>query len=346
MAMTSQAVVAGAAHTPLPFGLFSVLPLREESADRWESGVTFEGIGCEPGPLKGVGDINCESPEETVGFPKNTDEGGVTVSEAGTFLVYETYKCSPAGHPIGFAEEMAEQRLLIREEMRVEQALASGELGQSPSLAESEPLGNLGSLSETVATLEALAARTFVGQGVFHMSRSTALLALEQGIIETSGNRLRTLLHTPVVAGTGYDFEGVIVTPPMFGYRSEVFTASNREGDLLDHGRNDLTGIAERQYLIGWDDCGAWSAEFTMTGESGMTGESAYEVAVRNGFEGTEEEWLASLVGPRGKTGQRGPAGPQGPAGEPGAIQSIVAGDGIVVDDSDPAAPVISAPAE
>lgn len=28
-----------------------------------------------------------------------------------------------------------------------------------------------------------------------------------------------------------------------------------------------------------------------------LRGYSAYEVAVQNGFEGTEEEWLASLVG-------------------------------------------------
>ncbi|HLT96302.1 MAG TPA: S-layer homology domain-containing protein, partial [Acidimicrobiia bacterium] len=46
------------------------------------------------------------------------------------------------------------------------------------------------------------------------------------------------------------------------------------------------------------------------TGGSGEDGASAYEIAVENGFEGTEEEWLASLVGPQG---------PQGPAGEPGA---------------------------
>lgn len=29
---------------------------------------------------------------------------------------------------------------------------------------------------------------------------------------------------------------------------------------------------------------------------------SAYSIAVRNGFKGTEEEWLASLVGPEGKS--------------------------------------------
>lgn len=32
----------------------------------------------------------------------------------------------------------------------------------------------------------------------------------------------------------------------------------------------------------------------------GLPGYSAFEIAVRNGFEGTEAEWLASLVGPKG----------------------------------------------
>ncbi len=35
-------------------------------------------------------------------------------------------------------------------------------------------------------------------------------------------------------------------------------------------------------------------------GERGDPGKSAYQVAVDNGFEGTEAEWLASLVGPKG----------------------------------------------
>ena len=33
-------------------------------------------------------------------------------------------------------------------------------------------------------------------------------------------------------------------------------------------------------------------------GGSGGSGASAYEIAVANGFVGTESEWLASLVGP------------------------------------------------
>ena len=48
-------------------------------------------------------------------------------------------------------------------------------------------------------------------------------------------------------------------------------------------------------------------------------GKSAYEVAVDNGFKGTEKEWLDSLVGPQGEKGEQGEVGPQGPQGEKGA---------------------------
>jgi predicted small secreted protein len=37
-------------------------------------------------------------------------------------------------------------------------------------------------------------------------------------------------------------------------------------------------------------------------GEDGTNGKSAYEIAVTNGFQGTEAEWLASLKGADGKT--------------------------------------------
>ena len=58
--------------------------------------------------------------------------------------------------------------------------------------------------------------------------------------------------------------------------------------------------------------------------DGGLEGDSAYDVAVANGFVGTEAEWLESLVGetgPTGATGATGPqgsTGPQGPEGPPG----------------------------
>lgn len=41
----------------------------------------------------------------------------------------------------------------------------------------------------------------------------------------------------------------------------------------------------------------------------GADGQSAYQIAVANGFVGTQELWLASLVGPQGEVGPQGPQG-------------------------------------
>lgn len=56
-------------------------------------------------------------------------------------------------------------------------------------------------------------------------------------------------------------------------------------------------------------------------GPRGPEGKDAYSVAVKNGFSGSEEEWLKSLKGeqgPKGDEGPQGPMGPQGPKGDKG----------------------------
>ncbi|MFI1182620.1 hypothetical protein ACH4UT_24115 [Streptomyces sp. NPDC020799] len=58
-------------------------------------------------------------------------------------------------------------------------------------------------------------------------------------------------------------------------------------------------------------------------GEKGDRGQSAYEVALANGYSGTPADWLASLVGPRGAIGPQGERGPAGPTGPPGVVQAV-----------------------
>lgn len=48
----------------------------------------------------------------------------------------------------------------------------------------------------------------------------------------------------------------------------------------------------------------------------------AYDIAVKNGFDGTEEEWLASLKGEKGDTGAKGDRGEKGETGGQG-IQGV-----------------------
>lgn len=50
-------------------------------------------------------------------------------------------------------------------------------------------------------------------------------------------------------------------------------------------------------------------------GPQGIPGKSAYLTAIDNGFVGSEEQWLASLVGPQGPVGPTGPQGETGHAG-------------------------------
>ena len=53
-------------------------------------------------------------------------------------------------------------------------------------------------------------------------------------------------------------------------------------------------------------------------GKDGENGKSAYEIAVQNGYDGTESDWLESLKGQKGDTGEPGATGAKGDPGEKG----------------------------
>jgi len=62
------------------------------------------------------------------------------------------------------------------------------------------------------------------------------------------------------------------------------------------------------------------------TGGRGATGLSAYQIALKYGFQGTEADWLASLQGARGPEGPPGPQGAPGPSGmleDPGDLVAV-----------------------
>ena len=62
--------------------------------------------------------------------------------------------------------------------------------------------------------------------------------------------------------------------------------------------------------MVVLDDTGlARLCEHIKTMVGSVDGESAYEIAKRLGYEGTEEEWIASLKGDTGNTGSTGAAG-------------------------------------
>lgn len=262
------ALVAPPLTQPLERGLFSVFNFRGDS-DRFEQGVKWEELGgCEP--IEGISAAQCD-PEDMVGLPKVLDGADdFATGDALPFTVYADWLCSPVGFSPADAQDRANARLLKWEQMRVEQAFWTGDLLNTPNLSGANgyaapvTAGTHDTEWHALAAVEDMLARVYGAVGVIHMSIRTASLLLSKGAISAKGSRLFTELGTPVAAGAGYpDVAEIIGTPALIGYRSDIFTSSNRAGDLFNRDRNDLHAIAERTYLIGFDPCPTVKATYT-----------------------------------------------------------------------------------
>ena len=90
------------------------------------------------------------------------------------------------------------------------------------------------------------------------------------------------------------------------------------------NGTNGIDGAVGPQGPQGIQGLTGATGPAGANGTNGTNGMSAYQVAVANGFVGTETQWLLSLLGatgttgPQGATGATGAAGPQGPQGPQG----------------------------
>ena len=103
---------------------------------------------------------------------------------------------------------------------------------------------------------------------------------------------------------------------------SMIHAVSSSPGaGLGSDGDYAITTNATNPILYGPKTAGTWPAGINLKGPAGGTGStgpagatgpaglSAYQVAVANGFGGTQAHWLASLVGAQGAQGPQGPAG-------------------------------------
>ena len=100
------------------------------------------------------------------------------------------------------------------------------------------------------------------------------------------------------------------------GDKGEQGTGVTILGKLNSEAELPPTGEAGQAYLINgelfvwsettssWVNVGNIKGEKGDKGDRGLTGKSAYQEAVDNGFIGTEQEWLASLKGDKGEQGE------------------------------------------
>jgi hypothetical protein len=268
-------LVEGIPRQPLPFGLFSVLTPRPEGDGRWQNGIEWETLTCEP--VSGRGAPGC-SDDEVIGVPKSLDRNHGEIGEAVPFAVYGHHTCSPVGINPARAQELATAHLMAREEARVEQALWTGDLGNTPNLQDDATVLTGAAVSAAVALglLEDFIATEYGNLGVIHITRGAVASLSAAYLLERSGNKLTTTAGTPVIAGAGYPGSSpagvaaasgkswAYASPALAGYRSEVFDSSATPGDLMDRQTNVLYAIAERSYIVGYDPCGVGAAELNL----------------------------------------------------------------------------------
>lgn len=259
--------VSAPAATPLPGGLFSQFAPIEDSSVRWENGVTWEDV--ERAQLGAIG--QWQRPGAVPGLPKTlTDPKCIALESQAPLTVYAAFRTTALGHSPAEATQIAASRLLMQEEHAVEQALWTGAPSRGLGLGKVRSYAVKGNgkldLPQGVAALEHYAAQ-YGFQPTLHVPRRLGSLLASAKIIEDAkGGGFATRLGTPVVVGAGYPDEmQIVATGPIVIYRGEAFTSTNGAGGF-DKGQNDLTGLAERQYVIGFNK---WDA-FRVTVDAGI----------------------------------------------------------------------------
>lgn len=154
--------------------------------------------------------------------------------------------------------------------------------------------------------------------------------------------------NTTVYLRVGTDMaasrEYAVQWPELTEIVTQVAMVRDEVRELSDEAQAHLAAGVEtlRRQLVDYNGIATAAAQLALDAaeeaknSSSESGKSAYELAVQNGFKGTEEEWLFSLKGERGERGPigpkgdqgdiglqgpqgiRGPAGEQGPKGDPG----------------------------
>lgn len=141
-----------------------------------------------------------------------------------------------------------------------------------------------------------------------------------------SGKNISVSLHEPFTntkADITYIIEGNVINISFFGKdqkKAGQYTLKlvENEGAInmhtIDH-CSPFTLVNKSCMAGGKDDCSNISVE-SIDLDSDINipkkGESAYEIALKLGFKGTEEEWIASLKGQNGEKGERGEKGEPG----------------------------------
>lgn len=252
-------LVPAPAITPARYGLQSAADPVTETG-RIHAGIQWDRSPCGPPTL---------DPAECGDDPTDLDlPAGIDVGQAAPIKVFAGFTCSP----VDLTEEKMRARAgaaLAADWVTVEKAVwASTDLRLMRTGADAtvELSATPVSLVRGVGLLEAFLGASYAGVGVIHAPRTVGAHAAAAQLITPGSGHLATPLGNRWSFGAGYpntepdgsaaavDVAWLVVTTAVTYRRTPIQHRRTRE-QSFDYGTNKIHAVADRTYVVSWDDC-------------------------------------------------------------------------------------------
>ncbi len=255
--------------TPARYGLQSAADPVTETG-RIHAGIQWDRLPCGPATL---------DPAECGDTPTDLDlPAGIGVGDAAPIKVFAGFTCSP----VDLTEEKMRARAeaaLATDWVAVEQAVwASTDLRlmRTGTGATVELSPTPVSLVRGVGLLEAFLGKSYAGVGVIHAPRAVGAHAAAAQLITSATGYLTTPLGNRWSFGAGYpntEPDGsaaaagvawLVVTTAVQYRRTPIQHRRTREQSIA-YGANRIDAVADRTYVVSWDDCVRAAVPVTLT---------------------------------------------------------------------------------
>ena len=136
--------------------------------------------------------------------------------------------------------------------------------------------------------------------------------------------RATTVPVTLHIRPSGFVADGDTPIPPTLDLYTQLLKKLDEKADGLQNGKDGFSPKVKAEQMefgvvitiVDADGETSATLHHGANGEKGTDGKSAYQIAVEQGYQGSESDWLSSLKGDKGNTGAKGNPGQDGADGK------------------------------
>lgn len=244
------------------FGLLSIATFPTDGGDR----AVYNGIEYDlpPAPEATLDPAACIGTDDDPLDWDTAGSRGKPTGESDPIRAWAGFECAAVGLSEPDVADYVRAKLAAAEGPFLEKAIWDD---TTPSIvAEATDLSSAGAvpLEVGIGRLEAWLYENYAGVGALHLPRHLGAVADEAGIIHQQGTRMTTKLGTPAAFGAypNVNTDGDAETDAGVYWLAATGDVSIRRSDIrvtarVDHRRNNWHAIAERSYVLAFDETAA-----------------------------------------------------------------------------------------